>query len=1093
MSSRDSNGTADRRPDGDGHALADSPDPVVTRRDVLNTVVTTSAIAGLRGVTRLAEGADAQSDESALVSFPNWTAYETLLARYVNNKATIGGRDVVDYEMDNPAESPPPGFDEFVPDDAPLRTTGYAATRTQSALQYVGTTYEPFGNPDDESSEGAWRHTFVVSSMGTGIKPLFLINADRSEIETDRNGTAYPQLVPRQPIYGPAGRSMWNPPLPLYENIRSKYIDNRDTAPYRTYYSDTEERLITIPEDQLNRNGQRNFDPPFGREAGFSPKLISNRRIVRVATDLEVSTVSDNVGDGLYSRGDTAVSVRRDEDLFTFSQGGSLLKTLVGETGLDLLQTYGAHPRADTPVGNRAVQRRTLGTSFDSFDALESRQWWGSVVSSGVSAVTAGFGLATAGAGVLGSSTLSSIYTPLATLSGTGVASLSAGGLVVAGGYAVAAAGIVLALYGAVTAGLNLFDALFGPRPDEFEPYRGVYAEHPLGFGPRADWFGATLEEDGNPASGVTAMFDVYQSAEDDGIVTVRTENRVKNHTNQKSIWFLYLPALPADPDEVDPDTHGPPTVFGPGHPEWQNVNDPDDDTTDLVPPFGDDDSAGNVEGSNDYHQIDIGRRKDLVRSPPIAGFNMDWESRESLTTVLSETFTEEEIGTDIDIPEQGASFSDVRAHLEEEITRAMEPLDEAIERMQEQAPAVGETVTFDPGSTTLGGAPLTGYRWNLYRVYPVETFRNKVELVEVEIDDQDQYQATSDSEGEDVFGSPDAGVIKHTFDKPGRYRMELTVEDGRDVDFYIGFFPDDGFESESSVTTDFRVEPAPSDEGRDRPRDERLDVTFFRTPESIPLGGEAQFLADAVSEYTPPVQPIPGGADTTSEPRRYLYEWAILPAVPDEGALLSGVENPTPEFQRLSGDPYDPLLTAAFVAPGSTLTDDSEEPTAGTVVANGPGEYEVFVRVTDLITGRTARDSTTLEVIERDTPSGTCELEGPPDPGPASTIGTLEAPGQIHQYEFSNPDLATINAVRVRGACNDVDLYITLDGSAPRPDDFDRMSRSLAPEEEITRLNPSGINKLGIAVFYAQTGDRGIEYYLEVDAEGDGELTRRE
>lgn len=248
------------------------------------------------------------------------------------------------------------------------------------------------------------------------------------------------------------------------------------------------------------------------------------------------------------------------------------------------------------------------------------------------------------------------------------------------------------------------------------------------------------------------------------------------------------------------------------------------------------------------------------------------------------------------------------------------------------------------------------------------------------------------------------------------------------------------------------------------------LEVTLSVDNTSKPSGESFLFTAKSTNTRDPPFETVPvvnTWADGIKSSDRYAYEWAIIAV---ETAFWSGGDSVLPEFRRLN-DPSDPVLEYDF-------TD--------------PGEYEVFVQASDVLTGEIAQDSVVVTVTEHS--SGVdCAVDGTPSTGAITAEGRLERPTYGDVYRFSNPNNAVVETIQMTGGCGDLDLLVTYDGSTPTLIPFNYtdgdIRRDTADGTVTVDRTPSEM-KIGVLYYNPPSASvPTIEYQLEVSAEADGEL----
>lgn len=296
--------------------------------------------------------------------------------------------------------------------------------------------------------------------------------------------------------------------------------------------------------------------------------------------------------------------------------------------------------------------------------------------------------------------------------------------------------------------------------------------------------------------------------------------------------------------------------------------------------------------------------------------------------------------------------------------------------------PTAGEDeVTFDPSNTMIGGAPIAKYEWKLWKLatYADEADANpKCQRRRVRL---------SDAGGErNIFETEDEGVQTVEFSQPGRYEMEFTVWDEQDS---TGGY---------SVRKFFDVEPKTTE-----PLE--LTVRIPNTPPTVRVGEPVTFGARVTDE--PAITDVVGNAFVGDLDDVKLYEWDVL----QNYEQFRPTDGFTPAYDK-QGKWLDPTYTHEF-----------EE----------PGQYEVFVKVTDPLSGADGQYSVPVTVVEE--PSYELTAEDDPDP-----------------FELVTDSITDTLTVRLTGSeSTDFDLYASLDGRIPERFDYDRKSRNPGSDEHIT------------------------------------------
>lgn len=295
--------------------------------------------------------------------------------------------------------------------------------------------------------------------------------------------------------------------------------------------------------------------------------------------------------------------------------------------------------------------------------------------------------------------------------------------------------------------------------------------------------------------------------------------------------------------------------------------------------------------------------------------------------------------------------------------------------------PTVGDEVTFDPRNTRIGGAPIEKYEWKLWKLSGYKD--------EPDSNPQCKRQRVSlpDARREaNIFESEEEGVRTVEFSQPGRYEMEFTVWDEQDSN--------EGY----TVRKFFDVEPE-AGEGLN------LSARIVTDSRTVTVGEPVTFEAEVTEE--PDVSSIVAASLFADVNELKIYEWDFL----QQYERFRPPGDVTPTFDKQT-ELRDPTFTHTF-----------EE----------PGQYEVFVKVTDPLSGASGRYSIPVTAVEEQS----YELTAEDDP---------------HPFELVTDSITDALTVRLDGPDDaDFDLYASLDGRIPTRHDHDRRSRTAGSDEQIT------------------------------------------
>jgi hypothetical protein len=815
-----------------------APEPVISRRELLETTIGVFLLAGTQEIV---SGVGERSDirGSTQTKSESWESLDNKFIRYNGPESLELNSPVPDY-----------GYPHD-PDKFPVIHRGDNALRTQSRLQYLGTSFEEFGNPSDKAqTKVGWKHTFSIDSIAIGLKPWSIINVGAPE---SWKYVARPpdQIQTTDVIWGPSiNRSshglVWDD---IDATINQLYNNIELPAEYYRFYHKNASEFKDWSEYPFEEEWKgRKPNNHVGGELG-------------VNTDLEISTAlkNDPYSDSI------AISLRRDKDTFIFTDTASFLQGLTNKESIKQLQQFipstkespGFNPRESF----QSFESHSRNEPFDRFNQIESQIEAAQTGSARLSLAKNTVGTSLALAGLL------SLGIPLSTSIGLG-----------------------LTVYGFIQA-FNTWSRETNDNPTDILPYyRGVHMSHPQ------------QSAHSDPISGTSAIFDIYSAPNKQGIATVRVKhprNRIEIPEDErrggteeynKCIWFIHIPALPDDPAALDGDEMPIPRLIGPNY----SVNCEEDDSgncrewSHLIP----DDMNDNNNGVNDGHQININHDADLAQCGPVASFDISWDSKQSLQEFLTDEFDDTEVPPNIG-----------------DLSNLADRMANAIERFREQNPSVGERVWFDPSSTKLGGAPMRDYSWKLYRIrYEEHTTRQGQSGEAIPFSLAEITPDTGDVTGETIFGSSCEGRIEHEFQQPGQYRMELTVSDERTVSEDSA---ESGGISPSRHTVTFTV-TANNADGDDS---STFEVDLHVDEETKPIGEEFRFSAEPTGSENFPTQPIPWGVypdtnpTTNIERGRYAYDWSIV--WDDSPFRIEGTEN-LRDFQQRD-NPLSPILDHAF------------------------------------------------------------------------------------------------------------------------------------------------------------------------------------
>jgi hypothetical protein len=337
---------------------------------------------------------------------------------------------------------------------------------------------------------------------------------------------------------------------------------------------------------------------------------------------------------------------------------------------------------------------------------------------------------------------------------------------------------------------------------------------------------------------------------------------------------------------------------------------------------------------------------------------------------------------------------------------------------IEPEAPRAGDEVTFDPRNTMIGGAPIAKYEWDLRK------FTQSRAGPDAEPTGQPRpISLPDDQKGAEsnIFDSETEGVVQKRLNQPGRYEMKLTVWDEHDVS-------GEGY----TVSKPFEVKP-------DAEMD--LSVRIPDAPPTVAAGQPTTFEAEITDK--PPVTDIAGNVPLTGEDV-WLYEWDVLQNY-EQFRPPGGVSPAFDDAEKV----LDPTFEHAF---------------------ERPGEYEVFVKVTDPLTGADGRYNVPVTVTEE----------------PSYELAAGDEP---HEYQLVTDSVTDSLTVRLEEPDSaDFNLYATLDGRTPTVHDHDRRSYTSGDVEQITfhesEVGPIPDIKLIVSAYQG----RG-NYTLTVENEPDARL----
>ncbi len=404
-----------------------------------------------------------------------------------------------------------------------------------------------------------------------------------------------------------------------------------------------------------------------------------------------------------------------------------------------------------------------------------------------------------------------------------------------------------------------------------------------------------------------------------------------------------------------------------------------------------------------------------------------------------------------------------------------------AVVSLSDRHVTVGDTVTFDAGDSTADfgsryGSVTEDYQWNF--------------------DD----------------GDSDSGrQVQHTFDQPGAYEVELTL-DARLTSRGGPRSDSDTATALVVVTEDNEAPTAEMDvSNRDGPDDAVAvgDTLYFSaSPSEDPDGyfpTEVARIEWALGDGTtesgePTTRGNPDGATSLSHsydaPGDYTVE---LTVVDEDGASDTATETVTVardgvtaafDYESLDGegDTVKVDQTVSFEAETADnddatyewTFDDGESATGASVehTFGADGTYDVTLAVT-------GPDGDTAETTE----SVTVEPSGPGDvPGEADFTGRVDF-GDIWTTTYTVEESSTALELRMEGPPgSDFDLMATLDGTTPGAvTAYDRVSQTIFPAETLRideRFDPG--DRIGIGVFAAFGSGRLAVSVTEVTPEQD-------
>jgi hypothetical protein len=337
---------------------------------------------------------------------------------------------------------------------------------------------------------------------------------------------------------------------------------------------------------------------------------------------------------------------------------------------------------------------------------------------------------------------------------------------------------------------------------------------------------------------------------------------------------------------------------------------------------------------------------------------------------------------------------------------------------IEPEAPRAGDEVTFDPRNTMIGGAPIAKYEWDLRK------FTQSRAGPDAEPTGQPRpISLPDDQKGAEsnIFDSETEGVVQKRLNQPGRYEMKLTVWDEHDVS-------GEGY----TVSKPFEVKP-------DAEMD--LSVRIPDAPPTVAAGQPTTFEAEITDR--PAAIDIASTSLLNGE-KVWIYEWDVLQNY-EQFRPPGGV---SPAFDNAE-KVLDPTFEHAF---------------------ERPGEYEVFVKVTDPLTGADGRYNVPVTVTEE----------------PSYELAAGDEP---HEYQLVTDSVTDSLTVRLEEPDSaDFNLYATLDGRTPTVHDHDRRSYTSGDVEQITfhesEVGPIPDIKLIVSAYQG----RG-NYTLTVENEPDARL----
>ena len=355
--------------------------------------------------------------------------------------------------------------------------------------------------------------------------------------------------------------------------------------------------------------------------------------------------------------------------------------------------------------------------------------------------------------------------------------------------------------------------------------------------------------------------------------------------------------------------------------------------------------------------------------------------------------------------------------------------------------PAISGRVKAGPGQheycaseTVLSAGPIEEYRWTLYRApYDIDGTPALQALLNLKLPINEYNQELKELED----GEGEAFSVE--YNRPGRYVLELKAVDKFD------------------------------NTGRTR-----QDVIIGNAP-------EAQITVSEPNSETL-VLSAAETKDADSELSNLTIDWTVI-VIENDLLNLDEIADASPievivELLNLSGLPT--ILSGS----GVEFEIQQSRITEGTTIA--------IMEVAD----ESGLWDRTVRVIESEQAGPQdCMLPDQPTEGPTSATATLASEGTAHAYLFENTSREVIQRVRLQGGCNDIDLFINLDGSIPSPGEADLRDRDIDSDAEIA-LPPETRQDLGILVFYADDSEEdpetSVQYHLTVEDASEGELRRQ-